>query len=199
MGSFRKELTPSRCIALGVDRSTSSASSIVILGWHGAMVKAQKFMAFTGKTYWTQGFGRVSGTASSGSARLRPSSSSAVNFHTINSLSLPWLSKSGQQQPLHIEKSAKNVTYVMSRSEPHSPMPRIVFSCARQTARARMMVRSHTTTKPSASPVTRRELFWMKRAAWTCDLWPRRMALGWGGPAEAMAGSRRRGGSYQLG
>ncbi|MBE3047682.1 hypothetical protein IMZ48_35260 [Candidatus Bathyarchaeota archaeon] len=65
------------------------------------MARAQKFMAFTGRTCWIHGLGRVSGTPSSGSARLRPSSSSAANFHTINSLSLPWL-KQHCQSPLKL-------------------------------------------------------------------------------------------------
>lgn len=69
-------------------------------------------------------------------------------------------------------------TCVIILSLPHPWIPRIAFSCALQTALGRIITRSHTTTKPSASPVTRRALERMNVAAWTCEAWPRRMFLG---------------------
>lgn len=71
--------------------------------------------------------------------------------------------------------------YVMILSSPQPLIPRIEFSCALHTALGLMMVRSQSTTLPSASPVTRRSLCLMKAAACTWALWPRKIALGAGG------------------
>lgn len=87
----KARLTPSRWMAFGVEMRISSASDTGIPGLHGTMAKAQKFMAFTGMMCWIHGFGRSSGTASRGSARLSESSSEGVSFQTMSSLSRPWL------------------------------------------------------------------------------------------------------------
>ena len=55
----------------------------------------------------------------------------------------------------------------MILSWPHGAIPRMAFEWARQTARALIIVKSHAMTKPSASPVTRREFRKVKVAAWT--------------------------------
>lgn len=69
-------------------------------------------------------------------------------------------------------------TYVIILSLPHPLMPRIAFSWALQTARGRMMVRSQSTTQPSASPVARRSFCLTNVAACTWALCPRNIAFG---------------------
>lgn len=71
-------------------------------------------------------------------------------------------------------------THVMMRSAPQPWMPRMAFSCGRQTAVGRMVVRSQRATKPSASPLTRRSLPRKNVSAWTWALWPRRNDFGCG-------------------
>lgn len=87
--------------------------------------------------------------------------------------------------------TSASATYVMILSSPQAAMPSMAFVCALHTARGRMMVRSHTTTKPSASPVTRRSLRLMKVAAWTEALWPRRTDFGCRGTLSAIVRGRR--------
>lgn len=126
--------------------------------------KAQKFMVLTSSRWSSHGCGLVSGDGSSGSLVLMACSSCAPSFQTTSRLSLPCLLKvSTSWQP----RGVCFWTYVMMLSSPQPDMPSIALVCALHTARGLMIVRSQTTTKPSASPVTRRSLRRMKAAAWT--------------------------------
>ena len=85
----------------------------------------------------------------------------------------------------------------MTLSLPQPLMPRMAFSWALQTARGLRIVRSQSTTYPSASPVARRSFPRKNSAACTWALWPRRMDFGAGG-AEAI-GPRQRSSFAALG
>jgi hypothetical protein len=53
----------------------------------------------------------------------------------------------------------EDVTHVIIFSSPQLRNVKMLFSCARQTARGRRVVMSHIMTHPSASPVSNRRLF----------------------------------------
>ena len=56
--------------------------------------------------------------------------------------------------------------WVMIRSGPHDPRPRMELVWERQTATGRLEVRFQEITQPSASPVRRRALLGVKWTAW---------------------------------
>lgn len=169
--SRKVELTASVASVLGTATSSSSetAKSVSGLGEHCA--KEQKFIVFISRICRIHGFGRSGADSSRGRLVLRFSSSSAVIFQTIRRLSLPSLKVEtiDIQCLLNINgrtKAPRERTYVTTLSAPQSEMPSIAPAWARHTARGLMIVRSHNTTKPSASPDARRSLRLMK--AVTC-------------------------------
>jgi hypothetical protein len=70
---------------------------------------------------------------------------------------------------------------VISFSDPPSLAPRMEPSWALHTAVGLFVARLHTTTHPSASPVTSRLLDRMNEVEWIWAAWPRRMYAGWAG------------------
>lgn len=156
--------------------------------------KVQKFMVLISSMYSSQGFGLSSAAGSTGSVFASESSSASRSCQTMSLLSLPCLQQTNKQKIFYLAYLNKKVrprcvaareakTYVMSLSVPQPPIPSRTSSWALHTARGLMIVRSQTTTNPSASPVTSRSLLRTNAAACTCALCPRRMERGWAGCA----------------
>lgn len=165
-------LTDSDASVLGTATSSCGADDVppalcVASGPGAHDAKAQKFIVLTSMRCNSHGRGRVSGASSRGNFLLRAASSEGFNCQTANLWSRPCLGIC-QQRPIFelkhrsVQSREGETTHVITRSSPHPCISRIAFSWARQTAMGLMMVRSQTTTKPCASPLTSRSLLRMK-------------------------------------
>ena len=95
-----------------------------------------------------------------GSAVSRSLSSEELRCHTMSLLSLPCLNRAMRSAVASGRQYVR--TYVRTRSGPHEPRPSIAFSWALHTATGLLKAKFHDTTHPSASPVSKRALPWVK-------------------------------------